>query len=45
MSIVKSSPRPSPLVSLFNFLMTSLLASLSSAILLAGIVLLLSAVN
>lgn len=45
MSIVKSSPRPSPFASVFNFLMTSLVASLSSAIILAGIVLLLSAVN
>jgi len=45
MDIVKSSSQPSPFVSMLNFLMTSLLASLSSAIILAGIVLLLSAVN
>jgi hypothetical protein len=45
MNTVKSSPQPSPFSSMLNFLMTSLLAGISSAIILAGIVLLLSAVG
>ena len=45
MNTVKSGPQPSPFLSMFNFLMTSLLASISSAIILVGIVLLLSSVS
>jgi hypothetical protein len=45
MDIVKSGPQPSLFSSTLSFLVTSLVASLSSAIILAGIVLLLSAVN
>ena len=45
MNIVKSSPQPSLFLSMLSFLMTSLLAGISSAIILAGIVLLLSAVS
>jgi hypothetical protein len=45
MNSVKSSPQPSLFLSMLNFLMTSILASISSAIVLAGIVLLLSAVS
>lgn len=45
MDIVKSNPQTSPFLSMLNFLMVSLLASVSSAVVLAGIVLLLSSAN